>query len=149
MERDSVVCLSLKASFSPKHIGLGEACHSQDQSYTYKTNQSFDDDLLILISIVVKKGYTYFSMNCFCCCSSIRAKNSFISAAVGICLRIEFSPLLDSVVTVGLVLDPGVLMPSGSLIKLQGVLSLVVLQSCTLSKCKDYKEKRRGISEKD
>lgn len=54
------------------------------------------------------------------------------------CLLIEFSALrLASVVQVGLVVEPGVLTMSGSLIKLQGVDSLVLLlQIITIDKIK-------------
>ena len=48
------------------------------------------------------------------------------------CLGMEFCTLLvTSVEQVGLVVEPGVLMLSGSLIKLQGVLSLVLLSHIT------------------
>lgn len=69
-------------------------------------------------------------MNSFWAFSSALAKNSSNSAAVGmspcpllLILRAVAADL------VGLVVEPGVAMVSGSLIKLQGVLSLVLLQS--------------------
>lgn len=71
---------------------------------------------------------TYLSMNCFCCSTSAPAKNSSISCAVGMCLWDEFCILrLVSAELVALVVEPGVLMVSGSLIRLQGVDSLVLL----------------------
>lgn len=67
-------------------------------------------------------------MNCLCCSSSAMEKNSSISCAVGICPRIELCTLwLVSSELVGLVAEPGVLILSGSLIKLPGVDSLVPL----------------------
>lgn len=74
------------------------------------------------------KSNSNLSMNCFCCSSSAPAKNSSMSCAVGMCLCDEFCILrLASAELVGLVVEPGVLIVSGSLIKLQGVDSLVVL----------------------
>lgn len=76
-----------------------------------------------------KTATAYFSMNFLCWASSTSAKNSSISREVGICLLFACSVLLlASVEQVGLVVEPGVLTVSGSLIKLQGVDSRVVLQ---------------------
>ena len=66
-------------------------------------------------------------MNCFCWCSSNPAKNSSISGVVGIALCVFRARRLADAVHVGLVVEPGVPMVSEPLIKLQGVLSRVLL----------------------
>jgi len=73
-------------------------------------------------------GDVYFSVNCLSCSSSAGPKNSSISWAVGMCLRVELcNLLLLSVGFAGLVVEPGVLASSVPLVKLQGVDSLVLL----------------------
>lgn len=84
-------------------------------------------------------------MNCFCCSSSAPAKNSSISRAVGTCLCDEFCILrLVSAELVGLVVEPGVRMASGSLIRLQGVDSLVLLSQSGIN---DYEIKYKNIGQ--
>jgi len=74
---------------------------------------------------------TYFSLKVCCSCCSAAVKNSSISSELGMkrqteasILRREVIELLDLL----LVVDPGVLIISEFLIKLQGVVSLVLLQ---------------------
>jgi len=74
---------------------------------------------------------TYFSLKVCCSCCSAAVKNSSISSELGMkrqteasILRREVIELLDLL----LVVDPGVLIISEFLIKLQGVVSLVFLQ---------------------
>jgi len=75
-------------------------------------------------------SWTYFSLKVCCSCCSAAVKNSSISSELGMkrqteasILRREVIELLDLL----LVVDPGVLI-SEFLIKLQGVVSLVLLQ---------------------
>lgn len=72
-------------------------------------------------------------MNILCCRCSAWTKNSSISCAVGMFLRMSFRTLwLVSVQTVRrLVVEPGVPRESEAPIKLQGVLSLVLLYTHT------------------
>ena len=76
-------------------------------------------------------SWTYFSLKVCCSCCSAAVKNSSISSELGMkrqteasILRREVIELLDLL----LVVDPGVLIISEFLIKLQGVVSLVLLQ---------------------
>lgn len=71
-------------------------------------------------------------MNCSCISLSAPSKNASISFVVGI-LRVEFSTLF-SIELGGLLLEPGVLMASGFLIKLHGVDSRVLLSQKERSK---------------
>lgn len=67
-------------------------------------------------------------MNIICCCLSALTKNSSISCADGMILLIEFCFLLvDAVALVRLVVEPGASKVSGSLIRLEGVVSLTFL----------------------
>lgn len=74
----------------------------------------------------------YFSVKRFCCCCSAKAKNSSISWVVGIscCMELRVSRS-DAAKLLGFVLEPGFVILSAPLIKLQGVLSLVLLLQYT------------------
>lgn len=69
----------------------------------------------------------YLSMKACCCGCSAAEKNSFISAEHGIIWRAGACTLRWEFEWLGLVVDPGVLIVPWSLIKLQGVVSLVLL----------------------
>ena len=69
----------------------------------------------------------YLSMKACCCGCSAAEKNSFISAEHGIIWRAGACTLRWEFEWLGLVVDPGVLIVPESLIKLQGVVSLVPL----------------------
>ena len=74
---------------------------------------------------------TYFSLKVCCSCCSAAAKNSSISSEFGMKRQTELSILRRDVIELLillLVVDPGVLIISEFLIKLQGVVSLVFLQ---------------------
>jgi hypothetical protein len=78
-----------------------------------------------------KETETYFSLKLCCSCFSAAEKNSSISCELGMKRRIEVSILRREVIellVLLLVVDPGVLIISGFLIKLHGVVSLVLLQ---------------------
>lgn len=78
-----------------------------------------------------KEAETYFSLKLCCSCFSAAEKNSSISCELGMKRQIEVSILRRDVIellVLLLVVDPGVLIISGFLIKLHGVVSLVLLQ---------------------
>lgn len=96
------------------------------------------------LSRKVGKKVLYFSINILCCRCSARTKNSSISCAVGMFLLMSFRTLwLVSVQAVRRVVELGVPIESEALIKLQGVLSLVLLytRTKTFYNCA-YKTKR-------
>lgn len=74
-----------------------------------------------------EKMTAYFSIKRRCCCCSAKVKNSSISWAEGIFLRIKFLLLWVVFNSVRLVAEPGLTISSTSLTRLQGVLSLVLL----------------------
>lgn len=91
----------------------------------------YDNKLEAINILVICYGIEvvmYFSVKRFCCCCSAKAKNSSISRAVGIscCMELRVS-LSDAAKLLGFVLEPGFVILSEPLIKLQGVLSLVLL----------------------
>lgn len=71
----------------------------------------------------------YFSVKSFCCSSSAKAKNSSISPEVEISCYTEIRVFRSDANKLEglLVLEPGVSMLSDPFIKLEGVLSLVLL----------------------
>jgi len=78
-----------------------------------------------------KEAETYFSLKLCCSCFSAAEKNSSISSELGMKRQTEVSILRREVIellVLLLVVDPGVLIISGFLIKLHGVVSLVLLQ---------------------
>jgi hypothetical protein len=82
--------------------------------------------------ILRERSKSYFSLNTCCSCCSAAEKNSSISRELGIKRQAEASTLRRDVIellVLLLVVDPGVLIVSEFLIKLQGVVSLVLLQS--------------------
>jgi hypothetical protein len=70
---------------------------------------------------------TYLSMKACSCGCSAAEKKSFISAELGILWRTGACTLRWELEWLGLVVDPGVLIASELLIRLQGVVSLVLL----------------------
>jgi hypothetical protein len=78
-----------------------------------------------------KEAETYFSLKLCCSCFSAAEKNSSISSELGMKRQTEVSILRREVIellVLLLVVDPGVVIISGFLIKLHGVVSLVLLQ---------------------
>ena len=90
---------------------------------------------------------TYLSMKACCCVCSAAEKNSFISAELGIIWRIGACTLRWEFEWLGLVVDPGVLIVSELLIKLQGVVSRVLLlatnHTCIVNFKKNLKKGRK------
>lgn len=77
---------------------------------------------------------TYLSIKRRCCCCSAKVKNSSISWAEGMFLRIKFLLLWVVFNSVRLVAEPGLTIESTSLTMLQGVLSLVLFYTRTNSR---------------
>jgi hypothetical protein len=80
-----------------------------------------------------EQGEAYFSLKLCCSCCSAAEKNSSISSELGMNRQFRVSSVLrrevvELLLVLLLVVDPGVLIISGFLIRLHGVVSLVLLQ---------------------
>lgn len=89
----------------------------------------------------------YLSMKACCCGCSAAEKNSFISAEHGIIWRAGACTLRWEFEWLGLVVDPGVLIVPWSLIKLQGVVSLVLLVATEHTYTLNFQKQRRRKAE--